>query len=148
MMNWKYITQFDKLEPIDLYNFLKLRQDIFIIEQNCIYDDIDSIDQECEHLMLYENDILVAYSRIAPEKRKFDCTSIGRIVVNRHYRGKGVGRQMIKKVIQIIQERGEKLIKIEAQEYLQNFYESLDFIKISDPYDVDGIKHIAMKLNL
>lgn len=148
-MKWKHITRFDDLSPADVYNFLKLRQDIFIIEQDCIYDDIDTLDPECEHLMLYDGDILAAYSRLVPSGIKFDSPSIGRITVSNLYRGKGLGRKLVEKSIEILRRDGQHQdLLIEAQVYLQKFYESFGFLKISDPYDVDGIDHIKMKLSL
>lgn len=147
-MKWKHIHSFDNLSPGDVYNFLKLRQDIFIIEQDCIYDDIDSLDFESEHLMLYDNSILAAYSRIVPAGKKFDYPSIGRIAVAMNYRNKGLGRKLVEKSIELLREDGHEAIIIEAQVYLQRFYESAGFIKISDPYELDGIVHIKMRLNL
>lgn len=147
-MKWKHIKSFEELSPADVYNFLKLRQDIFIIEQDCIYEDMDSLDFESEHLMLYDRSTLAAYSRIVPAGKKFDQPSIGRITVANQYRRKGVGRELVEKSIEIIREGGHPAILIEAQIYLQNFYESAGFIKISAPYDVDGIEHIKMRLSL
>lgn len=147
-MKWKHTNRFKKLSPIDLYNILKLRQDVFIIEQNCIYDDIDGLDPDCEHLMLYDNYKLVAYSRIVPAGKKFALPSIGRIVVAKEYRGDGLGRRLVKKSVDLLRSAGQQQIVIEAQSYLHKFYESIGFIKISDLYEVDGIDHIKMKMTL
>lgn len=147
-MKWKHVNRFEELTPADVYNILKLRQDIFIIEQDCIYEDIDSLDTECEHLMLYDENKLVAYSRIVPAGKKFTSPSIGRIIVAKAYRGDGLGRILVEKSVDILKMAGEQTILIEAQLYLNHFYESIGFITISDPYDIDGIDHIKMKLTL
>lgn len=147
-MKWKHAGSFDDLSPADVYNFLKLRQDIFIIEQDCIYEDIDLLDFQSEHLMLYDRTTLAAYSRIVPAGKKFDLPSIGRIIVAVNYRNKGLGRKLVEKSIEYIRKGGHQAILIEAQIYLQKFYESFGFVKISDPYNLDGIDHIKMSLNL
>lgn len=147
-MKWKHANRFEDLSPADIYNILKLRQDIFIIEQNCIYDDIDSLDPDCEHLLLYDENRLVAYSRIVPAGKKFKTPSIGRIAVAKAYRGDGLGRKLMEKSVDLLKMADQQEILIEAQLYLCKFYESIGFIKISDPYDVDGIDHIKMKLTL
>lgn len=144
----KHVTEFNNLSPADVYNILKLRQDIFIIEQNCIYDDIDQIDLISEHLMFYDGKTLAAYTRIVPAGAKFDEISIGRIVIHPKYRGEGLGKEIINKSLGILRKREIKCVKIEAQTYLKNFYESFGFNKISDNYDVDGIPHIEMKTDL
>lgn len=140
----KHVTEFNKLSPADVYNILKLRQDVFIIEQNCIYEDIDEIDLQSEHVMLYDGVMLTAYARIVPAGIKFDDISVGRIVVNRDYRQKGLGKTIVNEVLKILWDRETKKVVIEAQLYLQKFYESLGFKKISEPYDVDEIAHIIM----
>jgi ElaA protein len=144
----KHVTEFNKLSPADVYNILKLRQDVFIIEQNCIYDDIDGIDLFSEHVMIYDENILAAYSRIVPAGAKFDEISIGRIVVHPQYRGMGLGKEIVNKSLDILGKREAKCVTIEAQCYLENFYRSLGFEKISEPYDVDGIPHIEMSTDL
>lgn len=146
-MTWKIIHEFDQFEAVDLYRVLKLRQDVFIIEQDCIYDDIDTLDLFSRHLLLYDNESLVAYCRIVPEGAKFDAPSIGRVIVNPDYRSLGKGRVLMEKALELL--RGESVSKviIEGQVYLERFYHSLGFQKKSEPYDVDGIKHILMDIN-
>ena len=143
-MNWKHVKNFSDFTPKELYRILKLRQDVFIIEQDCIYDDIDGLDLESEHLLLRIKDKIAAYCRIVPPHLKFGTPSIGRIVVHPGFRGKGYGKEIVEKSLEILRVRDADVITIEAQEYLQHFYESLGFQKISDPYDVDGIPHIRM----
>lgn len=143
-MKWKHVPDFSSLTAFEVYKLLKLRQDVFIIEQDCIYEDIDNIDFESEHVMLFDDEKLIAYSRLVPPGIKFDEYSIGRIIVDATYRGKTLGRDLVKKSIEILEEKGVKTIRIEAQEYLLNFYTSLGFEKVSDSYPVDGIPHVQM----
>ncbi len=145
-MNWKHVPNFDSLTPTDLYLILKLRQDVFIIEQNCIYEDIDTIDLSSEHIMLFDEDKLAAYSRLVLPSKKFKEHSIGRIVVDRAYRGKRFGREIVKKSIETLKSKGVETIRIEAQEYLLDFYTSFGFKKVSNSYPVDGIPHVEMLL--
>lgn len=145
-MNWKIIHEFNQFEAIDLYSVLKLRQDIFIIEQECIYDDIDTLDLISRHILLCDHESLVAYCRIVPEGEKFDAPSIGRVLVNPNYRRMGKGKQLMEKAIELLRGENVSRVVIEAQEYLESFYQSLGFHKRSDPYDVDGINHILMDI--
>tara|TARA_R100001143_G_scaffold63605_1_gene73843 strand:+ start:71060 stop:71569 length:510 start_codon:yes stop_codon:yes gene_type:complete len=147
-MNWKIIHEFDQFEAIDLYWALKLRQDVFIIEQDCIYDDIDALDPVSRHLLLYDNDSLAAYCRIVPGGKKFDAPSIGRVIVNPKYRSLGLGKKLMGKALDILSDEKESKVVIEAQEYLENFYHSMGFHKRSEPYDVDGINHILMDIDI
>lgn len=147
-MTWKIIHEFNQFEAIDLYRVLKLRQDIFIIEQDCIYDDIDTLDLVSRHLLLYDNETLVAYCRIVPGGVKFDTPSIGRVIVNPNYRSLGKGKELMKKVLELLSEENVSKVAIEAQVYLERFYQSFGFLKRSDPYDVDGINHILMDISL
>ena len=103
-MQWKHIARFSDFSPSDLYEALKLRQDVFIIEQDCIYGDLDGIDLQSEHLLLFEDGLLAGYSRIVPAGLKFAVPSIGRIVVRHELRGRNLGRKLVKKSIEIIRE--------------------------------------------
>ena len=147
-MKWKHVKKFNSLTASDIYKILKLRQDIFIIEQDCIYEDIDNLDKFSEHLMLFDGETLAAYSRIVSPGKKFEDYSIGRIIVEKEYRGKNLGREIVKKSLSILKERNTDIVRIEAQEYLLDFYTSLGFQAISDSYPVDGIPHIEMKIRL
>lgn len=146
-MTWKIIHEFHQFEAIDLYRVLKLRQDVFIIEQDCIYDDIDTLDIVSRHLLLFDEDSLVAYCRIVPESKKFDAPSIGRVVVNTKFRDLGKGKEVMIKALELLRRENALRIVIEAQEHLERFYQSLGFQKRSEPYDVDGINHILMDIN-
>jgi len=138
------IKKFGELSPRLLYSILKLRQDVFIIEQNCIYDDIDGVDPNCDHLCLLENKELIGYARLVPADNLFTDPSIGRIIVPADKRGHGYGRMVIREALSILHSRGAKNIVIEAQNHLRNYYESEGFIAEGEIYDVDGIPHIKM----
>jgi ElaA protein len=138
------LKPFSDLTPSLLYKVLKLRQDVFIIEQNCIYDDIDDVDPYCDHLCLLEGDKLIGYSRIVPAGKKFKYPSIGRIIVSPEERGNSYGRHLIRKSLEILNSQGAEKTIIEAQSHLKNFYESEGFIAEGKDYDVDGIPHVKM----
>lgn len=142
------LVEFDRLKPSNLYKILQLRQDVFIVEQNCSYNDIDGLDDHCLHLTGYYKDDLAGYLRIVPPGKNFSEPSLGRIIVDRRYRSKGVGSKLIRHGIKHTRNLYNNTpIRIEAQAYLQSFYESLDFETVSAPYDKDGIPHIQMLLN-
>lgn len=143
-MQWIHTTDMQEISANDLYQILKLRQDIFIIEQDCIYDDIDNIDPYCEHVFLKNNEQMIAYSRIVPAGKKFKHPSIGRIAIHKSFRGQGYGKEIVQRSLTLLFERGAKAVLLEAQSHLQDFYECLGFEKVSDPYPVDGISHIKM----
>lgn len=136
------------MSPSELYDILKLRQDIFIIEQNCVYNDIDGLDEASQHLLLEIGGELAAYSRIVPPKVKFDEISIGRIVVREKYRGVGYGQKIVLESIKRIAENGHKIVRIEAQAHLLKFYENLGFESAGETYILDGIPHLQMMLYL
>jgi len=136
---------FESLTPRELYAILKLRSEIFVVEQNCIFLDMDDKDQGSQHLMLYHNKDLMAYARIVPAGLTFEQPSIGRVVSSRAARGKGFGKQLLKLAIEnCIRLYGNKPIKIGAQVYLTSFYESFGFVSENDFYDEDGIDHVHM----
>lgn len=139
---------FQSMSAEELYEILKLRQDIFIIEQDCIYDDIDGLDKQSNHLLLKKNDDLVAYSRIVPAEVKYDEPSVGRIVVNIKFRGQGFGKQIIRESLKWVIKEGAESVRIEAQAHLTKFYESLGFTTAGEIYDLDGIPHVQMTQRL
>lgn len=136
---------FDTLTPHELYSLLRLRNEVFVVEQQCVYLDTDNIDQECYHLMIYQNNDLVAYTRLVPPGISYPEMSIGRVVSSPSYRGTGIGKQLIRESIEACRKLyGGGDIKIGAQFYLKRFYESFGFVQCSDVYDEDGIEHIKM----
>lgn len=135
---------FNQLTTQQLYDVLKLRQDVFIIEQNCIYEDIDRLDMEAAHLLLTDGDYLVACSRIVPAGKKYGEPSIGRIVTSPDRRGEGHGREIVKLSMEYLRNRGENRVRIEAQAHLQTFYAGFGFSPDGEVFDLDGIPHIEM----
>ncbi len=117
-----------------------------MIEQECLYSDIDGEDINAEHLFLYEKELLVGYLRILKPGIKFDESSLGRIVVNPAYRGKDIGRKLIEEGIRIILEEYQTPIRIEAQAALLGYYNAFGFVEEGKVYEVDMIDHIQMVL--
>ena len=143
-MNWT-VKKFDALTPYELYAILQLRSEVFGVEQNCVYQDMDNKDQVCFHMMCWENNALVAYTRLVPPGVSYTEPSIGRVVTSRDMRRCGLGRTLVEKSIaEILKLYGQTAIKIGAQLYLKKFYESFDFEQSGDVYDEDGISHIHM----
>ncbi len=139
---------FDDLTSIQLEAVFSLRQRVFIIEQQCFYEDIDGSDSEADHLLVYKKDQLAGYLRLFKPGLKFkDASSIGRIIVDKPFRGSEIGRSLIQKGI----ERAQTLfpnypIKIEAQAELGNYYNQFGFKAIGESYIVDDIPHQLMVL--
>ncbi|MEO6328838.1 MAG: GNAT family N-acetyltransferase [Ginsengibacter sp.] len=147
MITWS-CKSFTELTNEELYKILQLRNEVFVVEQNCPYQDCDNKDQHCFHLMGWNEDTLVAYSRLLPPGIAFKEPSIGRVVTSPSVRRNKIGRElMTRSIMQIRDLFGKLSISIGAQLYLKNFYESLGFIKTSDTYLEDGIEHIEMLLN-
>lgn len=145
MITWT-LKKFETLTVHELYAILRLRTEVFVVEQNCVFQDMDNKDQHCYHLLGWEGDLLVAYTRIVPVGISYnDAPSIGRVVTSPQARGGGVGRLLMEKSInELFGVYGVSPIKIGAQLYLKKFYESLGFEQSSDIYDEDGIDHIEM----
>ncbi len=143
-MNWVF-KPFESLTPAELYAILRLRSEVFVVEQNCVFLDMDNKDQFSFHLMGWYNDQLIAAARLFAPGKVYEQMSIGRVVSSPAFRKNGAGRalmdQSIKKCYELFEEGP---IKIGAQLYLKKFYESLGFIQSSDVYDEDGIDHIEM----
>lgn len=126
---------------------LKLRIEVFVVEQNCIYQDIDGKDSKAIHVLGYYNGDLAAYCRIFDAGYYFDEASIGRVIVSPKYRDKKFGHDLMKVGIQAVEDNfNKKQITISAQMYLQKFYESHGFVKTSEMYLEDDIPHIQMKI--
>jgi len=146
-MNW-ILKHFDSLTPHELYAILRLRSEVFVVEQNCVFQDMDNKDQQCHHLMGWQDDLLTAYSRLVPPGLTYAEASIGRVVTSPAVRRSGAGKKLIEKSIEeVFTLFGKGPIKIGAQLYLKNFYNSFGFKQIGDVYDEDGIDHIKMILN-
>lgn len=141
------IKPFNALTPMEVYQILQLRCEVFVVEQNCAYMDIDSKDFDAEHVMIWNGDDLAAYARIFKEGVYFDkAASIGRVIVSPKFRSFGLGHQLIKQCLEHIETEYQTLtIDISAQEYLKSFYEKHGFVKTSEMYLEDDIPHIHMR---
>ena len=147
-MTW-LCKKFDDLTPHELYAILQLRNEVFVVEQNCVFQDADDKDQHCFHLMGWGKNKLVAYSRIVPPEISYSESSIGRIVTSPSSRRTGIGKELIKQSInELYILFGRTPIRIGAQMYLQKFYESFGFKQTSDIYIEDDIPHIEMLLQI
>ena len=139
------IITFTELTTQQLYELLQLRSEVFVVEQDCVYQDIDGKDQNALHVLGYKNNTLVAYTRIFKPGDYFDEASIGRVVVKQSERQHKYGYDIMNASITAIKAYYNKTeIKISAQVYLKRFYNNLDFKEIGEEYLEDGIPHIAM----
>ncbi len=129
----------------ELYEILKIRAEVFVVEQNCVYQDLDSKDKASYHLFLEDSEEIAAYLRILPKGISYPEIAIGRVLTKASYRKKGLAKEIMKKAIDYITDSlEEKKIRISAQLYLLEFYKELGFEPISDIYLEDGIEHIEM----
>ncbi len=145
ILTWE-IKPFNTLSLEELYKILQLRQEIFILEQACVYNDLDNKDQKSAHLMAWHGDTLAAYTRLIPYGISYpDAMSIGRVVVMAEFRGRKIGEQLMMRSIESVQDFfGRHPIKIGAQQHLKAFYNRFDFEQTSQPYMDAGIVHIEM----
>ena len=142
------IKNFFDLTNIELYELLSLRSEVFIVEQNCIYQDIDFKDKLALHVLLKKNKKLIGYSRLFKPGDYFKDSSIGRIVIIKEYREKGYGEELMKISIESINKYfKKKKIHISAQAYLKKFYKKFNFKVTGEEYLEDGIPHIKMVKN-
>jgi ElaA protein len=146
MLSWTF-KKFDDLTPHELYAILQLRSEVFVIEQNCVYQDMDNKDLNAWMLMGWEEGKLLAHTRLLPPGLSYEEASIGRVVSSPSARGRGIGRElMIKSIETIYILYGHGPIRIGAQLYLQSFYASLGFLPEGEIYLEDNIQHIIMYL--
>jgi ElaA protein len=146
MTYWTCKT-FSELTTDELYAILRLRSEVFVLEQNCVFQDMDNKDQRCHHLMGWREGLLAGYSRVIGPGISYVESSIGRIVTSPAARGFGVGRELLRKSIDTIYILyGKQPVRIGAQCYLTKFYESFSFVQKGEIYLEDGIKHIEMLL--
>ena len=134
---------FSELTLDELYELLRVRSEVFVVEQNCVYQDMDGDDKQSIHLWLTKGEKVVALARVCPAGVHLSENSIGRVITTE--RGKGYGEQIMRAAIDVAVEHfGATLIEIEAQEYAQAFYEKVGFRKVSDTFMLDNIPHIRM----
>ena len=143
-IEWEF-KRFEELTTFQLFEIYKLRTAIFVVEQNCPYQEVDDKDLKAVHVMGYTNGKLVAYCRILPKGISYDEVSIGRVAVDKAYRKFGYGRELMWQAIEYINQKMKtQAIRISAQLYLKEFYESLGFRQQKEEYLEDGIPHIEM----
>ncbi len=134
---------FRELTVDELYELLRVRAEVFVVEQDCVYQDMDGDDQVSVHLWLTDGGKVVALCRVCPAGTHMEEVSIGRVITTE--RGKGYGKRIMLEGIKVAQEHfNAKRIDIEAQEYARGFYEQVGFRQSSEPFILDGIPHIRM----
>lgn len=143
-IEWMLI-KFDDLLPRQLYAIMQLRNEVFVVEQNCVFQDADDKDQEAFHFMGWSGGKLLAYTRLLAPGVAYPEASIGRVVSSPLARGSGIGKELMQKSIEgIYKIYGRQAIQIGAQLYLKKFYESFSFQQTGEVYLEDGIAHIHM----
>ncbi|OZU89137.1 GNAT family N-acetyltransferase [Virgibacillus indicus] len=143
-MGW-HIKTYKQLTKDELYALLKARVDVFVVEQECPYPELDNYDQESIHLFLKVNGEIAASVRVLPKNSKYPEVSIGRVMVVKKFRGNNFAREIMQKAMDfVVDEWKERTIKIQGQLYLKTFYTSLGFRQISKIYLEDDIPHIDM----
>ena len=148
MLHWRF-APFDKLSPREVHDLLQARSDVFVVEQDCVFPDVDGRDPQCWHLVgrasASPESPLLAYCRLVPPGVKYDEPSIGRVLTTAAGRGQGAGRELMAEAISRLEALWPgRAIRIGAQQYLEKFYASFGFVRVSEPYDEDGILHIDM----
>jgi ElaA protein len=143
-MEWT-VKGWSELSLDEIEKIFMLRSEVFVVEQDCIYQDIDGKDKFAKHVLGFEKKELIAYSRIFKPGDYFKEASFGRAVVKKTHRGKGIGDELVKKSVEQLE---EKTIKISAQSYLTGFYSNHGFISKGEEYLEDGIPHTAMFHNI
>ncbi len=141
------IKKFQELTPYELYEILKLRVDVFVVEQNCPYPEIDGKDQNAYHVWLQDENGIAAYLRVLDKGVSFSDAAVGRVISAR--RRQGLGTKVVKAGIEVAKEKfGADKITIEAQVYAKEFYGKIGFEQVSEPFLEDGIPHIIMTLDM
>lgn len=144
-LSWKH-SGFGGLPNADLYAILAARVDVFVVEQDCPYSELDGLDQTAQHLWaVTETGQIAAYARITAPGTRFEEPSIGRVITASAFRGRGLGRQLMNRALELAQSHyPDASLRISAQQHLQPFYETLGFQFVCGPYDEDGIPHVEM----
>jgi len=148
MIKWQW-SSFENLSTLDLYEIMKVRQEVFVVEQDCVYQDSDDLDKTAWHLVGWkagsDGRKVVAYLRVVWPGEKFKEPSIGRVLTVLSERGTGLGKALTSEALKRIStEYPGASIRISAQKYLERFYSDFAFKTVSEPYDEDGIPHIEM----
>lgn len=141
-----YTKAFNDLTITELYEVLKLRAEVFVVEQNCVYQDMDGKDPDCLHVLGYTRGQLAAYSRLVPAAVSYPEPSIGRVITSTTFRKSGYGKLLMQySVTEVKKHFNTSVIVISAQHYLEKFYTELGFVTESDMYLEDDIPHIKMR---
>ncbi|WP_346917094.1 GNAT family N-acetyltransferase [Clostridium sp.] len=139
------IKKFNELTIEELYKILRVRNEVFVVEQDCIYQDCDNKDYNSYHLYLEEGNEVVGYLRIVNKGISYDEISIGRVLVKETHRNKGLSRKIMLEGIKFIEENlNSTEIRLSGQVYIKGFYESLGFKQVSEEYLEDNIPHVEM----
>lgn len=147
-MNW-HIKKFEELNVKELYEILRVRSEVFVVEQNCVYQDCDNKDIDAYHLFATENEKVSAYLRILGKGVSYAEASIGRVLTSDNYRGTGIGKVAMVKAVDFMKNvLNENKIRISAQEYAVKFYNNVGFEVVSEAYLEDDIPHVEMLLNI
>jgi len=142
------VKTFKELTTQELYNVLQLRSEVFVVEQDCVYQDLDGKDEQALHVIGFKNNTVVAYTRVFKPGDYFEYASIGRVVVGQNERKYKYGYDIMNASVEAIKTfYNETKIKISAQTYLKRFYNNLEFFEVGEGYLEDGIPHIAMIRN-
>lgn len=143
-MIWK-CKNYSSLSIDELYQILRIRQEVFVIEQDCNYLDADNLDKDSDHLLCYKQDVLIAYMRIYINPNNVNKLSFGRILVRKRFRGMGLGKELVQRGIDLNSDSlKNRVISMSAQVYLIKFYEELGFKIIGEQYLEDQIPHVKM----
>ncbi|MGL5723757.1 GNAT family N-acetyltransferase [Cetobacterium sp.] len=141
------IKKFNELSSSELYEILKVRSEVFIVEQNCPYNDVDGKDYKSTHIMIKKGDSIAAYIRTIPAGISYETSSFGRVLVSKEFRGEGLAKLIVEAAIkQLFEVENVNSITIGAQHYLEKFYSSFGFKTISEIYLEDDIPHVDMIL--
>ena len=144
LTNW-ILKKFDELDARELYAILQLRNEVFVVEQHCVFQDADDKDAGCFHLMAWQAGKLASYARIAPPGELYPHASIGRVVTSPSFRRHGLGKELMKRSLKVIENIfGPVPVTLGAQLYLEKFYTGLGFQQTGPVYLEDGIEHIEM----
>ncbi|MFA5522860.1 MAG: GNAT family N-acetyltransferase [Tissierellales bacterium] len=146
-MEWQ-IKKYSDLTIDELYSILKVRNEVFVVEQNCPYQDCDEKDKQAYHLFLDDNGDIIAYTRILEKSVSYDEISIGRFLVKEEYRRKGLAKELLVRAMNFIEESlNEKTIRLSGQVYIKDLYKSFGFKEVSDIYLEDDLPHVEMLYN-
>ena len=146
-LEWQW-CRLGELSAEQVYAVLAARVAIFVVEQNCAYQELDGLDGEAEHLIVWSGKEVAGYLRVLGPGTRFEDPSIGRIITTQPFRGSGLGREVVAKGLERTRMRYPgRPVRISAQKYLEKFYRDFGFVTVSEPYLEDGIPHVEMVLS-